>query len=95
MCVTKLRAPLAAVFQIGAIQLLLATAAMGQPCTWSDRTVGPGYRSYHAMCYDSVRHQTVMFGGIDLDYNAQTWEWNGTTWTPERPLGPADARATP
>jgi hypothetical protein len=63
--------------------------ATGQPCTWSDRTLGPGYRSYHAMAYDSVRRRTVLFGGIDIDYNAETWEWDGTSWTLRATTGPS------
>jgi len=50
----------------------------------------PPARAHHAMAFDETRGVTVLFGG-DKDpvnngqYYADTWEWDGTTWT-ERTL---------
>lgn len=59
--------------------------AMGQ---WSKKTVTgtvPQRRRSPAVAYDPVRGVTVLFGGMDAqaltDY-ADTWEWNGTKWSP-------------
>jgi len=62
--------------------------------TWTQRsTTGPSPRYAHAMAYDSARHVTVLFGGLDdssiIDGSDDTWEWNGTTWTPRNTTGPS------
>lgn len=64
---------------------------------WSDHAwtmlsppMSPPARSSHAMAYDPIRERTVLHGGresgglLGLD---DTWEWDGTTWTPVTPLG--------
>src|SRR5262249_12266836 len=46
-------------------------------------------RAEHALAYDSARGVTVLFGGTGYaDYLADTWEWDGTTWT-QRISGPS------
>ncbi|MFH1107718.1 MAG: kelch repeat-containing protein [Planctomycetota bacterium] len=68
--------------------------------TWTQKsTTGPTPRAGHAMAYDSQRGVTVLFGGGYYDYGTQlsqffgdTWEWDGTNWTPRSTTGPA-ARA--
>lgn len=45
----------------------------------------PSERSGHAMCFDARRNRIVLFGGFDFGMAAKvadTWEWDGTTWTP-------------
>ena len=42
---------------------------------------GPSARSGHAMVYDAVRRQVVLFGGDDGTLQGDTWLWNGTNWT--------------
>lgn len=44
---------------------------------------GPAPRASHAMCYDSARGVTVLYGGSeDGDQGLRdTWEWDGTEWT--------------
>jgi len=68
--------------------------------TWSQRapaqspapTLGP------ATAHDANRGKTVMFGGLRNgpggldDYSAETWEWNGVTWTQATPLASPPAR---
>ncbi|MDO8630142.1 MAG: kelch repeat-containing protein, partial [Phycisphaerales bacterium] len=57
-------------------------------------TAPPGVREEHAMAYDSARGVTVLFGGYDYDpdlgkiYSAETWEWDGVTWTQKSTTGP-------
>jgi hypothetical protein len=55
--------------------------------TWTDRgRGGPGARYGHAMAYDSERGVVVLFGGqrgfaFGTGLLADTWEWDGTSWT--------------
>jgi hypothetical protein len=48
----------------------------------------PPGRSYHSMVYDSARAVTVIFGGFLRNddnspfYFNDTWEWNGSDWSP-------------
>lgn len=60
---------------------------------WSKLAVasGPPARAAHAMAYDAKRDRVVMFGGR-VDVNDEplvilndTWEYDGTTWTPWLP----------
>jgi hypothetical protein len=44
------------------------------------------------MAYDEVRNVTVLFGGFDTDYDDETWEYNGTTWTKKSPSQKPSAR---
>ena len=54
---------------------------------------GPSNRRCHAMAYDSARDVAVLFGGTQWPpshvYFADTWEWNGTTWSEIAVSGPA------
>lgn len=50
---------------------------------WSSRSSeGPSMRRWYAMCYDSFRDRTVLFGG-EASFNrlGETWEWNDSVWT--------------
>ena len=46
----------------------------------------PGYRTMAAIAYDKNRQRAVMFGGVtgyntfDMNYAADTWEWDGSDW---------------
>lgn len=54
---------------------------------------GPSPRTAHALAFDPVRQQTVLFGGVDaLGDRADTWLWDGTAWTPGPLTGPAARR---
>jgi hypothetical protein len=62
---------------------------------WTQRTspAAPSPREGAAMAYDPVRARIVLFGGRDgptaQDQFADTWEWNGASWTPVQvPLPP-------
>jgi hypothetical protein len=51
---------------------------------------GPPARVWHAMAYDSVRHEVVLFGGGTLAGSAQdTWTWNGAAWSLRATTGPS------
>jgi cysteine-rich repeat protein len=54
--------------------------------TWSvwAGTPNPGLRTYHAMAWDSVRDVAVLFGGHleDATVMGDTWEFDGTAWSP-------------
>ncbi len=45
-------------------------------------TTGPSARDHCGLAYDSLRQKTILFGGAaGGNYNNQTWEWDGNTWT--------------
>jgi Regulator of Chromosome Condensation (RCC1) repeat protein/galactose oxidase-like protein len=57
-------------------------------------TTSPSIRYQHAMVHDSARGVTVLFGGRNGSvYNNETWEWNGTDWTPITTANAPSARA--
>jgi hypothetical protein len=46
----------------------------------------PPPRFVHAMAYDDVRSQVVLFGGANgLGFHNDTWVWDGTNWTQKSP----------
>ena len=66
-----------------------ATPGNGTAPTWTQLAAGEPHRrraADHAMAYDAARGRVVLFGGTSdgaagLD---DTWEWDGSTWTPAR-----------
>jgi hypothetical protein len=65
--------------------------------TWVQRlpAVSPTARSGHAMVFDVIRGRTVLFGGesaLGGFYHADTWEWDGTSWTLRAPAASPPAR---
>ena len=78
-----------------AVSIDAALAAQAAP-TWTNvsPTSGPLPRYRHAMAYDSQRGVTVMFGGTSSgsNYLADTWEWNGSSWTQVSTTGPSARR---
>ena len=65
--------------------------------TWTQRTPAsaPPARAGHALAYDSARGRVVLFGGgvntVPIVY-ADTWEWDGSTWTQRLPAQGPPAR---
>lgn len=61
---------------------------------WTQRAVaGPPARWGGAMAYDAARGRVVLFGGAaDLQgagpLLADTWEWDGASWTSQNAVGP-------
>ena len=57
------------------------TAACSGPC------MAPSARSEHAMAFDPARGVIVLFGGKAADgmLLGDTWEWNGSAWTEDKP----------
>ena len=72
---------------IGALlATLFVMAASLSAQSWSTATppLSPSPRSYSALAHDMVSWRTVMFGGANgagAPLN-DTWEWDGSTWTP-------------
>jgi hypothetical protein len=70
----------------------------GSTGAWTQRqpAVAPTGRDGHAMAYDVSRSRTVLFGGqTDLSgLSGDTWEWNGTNWSPFLGNGPSARYAT-
>jgi hypothetical protein len=55
-------------------------------------TTAPSVREYTMSAYDSVRARTVLFGGTNGTLLADTWEWDGTSWTLRAPATSPPAR---
>ena len=59
--------------------------------TWEHKTPSPAptARADAGLCYDEARNVTVLFGGRQSGSCGtplgDTWEWDGTTWTPKSP----------
>jgi hypothetical protein len=70
------------------VAVLGASAASGQwPPGWNLLAAGvPPPVRYHAMVFDLARSVCVTFGGWNgAGGTAETWEWNGTSWTQRLP----------
>jgi uncharacterized protein (TIGR03437 family) len=75
----------------------------GSSASWIQRTLSPDGPSEvrGVMAYDSVRDQTVLYGGVfDTMFSMgwlsgpYTWIWNGVNWTQTGVPGPNPARTT-
>lgn len=58
--------------------------------TWTKQAAAsaspPGYRSLAGMAYDAATGQTVLYGGFaDQAELGDTWTFDGTTWTQQKP----------
>lgn len=78
--------------------ILLATT-IGLPAQdWVARSAaGPSARQLPRMAYDFARAETVLFGGFQIatsGANAETWRFDGTTWTVATPATVPPARDT-
>jgi hypothetical protein len=53
--------------------------------------IGPAARQDHALCFDSVRQTTLLFGGLSAQNTplGDTWSWNGEDWTQLDDSGPS------
>lgn len=51
-----------------------------QPVWEQPAIATPTARQKHAMAYDAARGTTLMFGGYDGTWLADTWTWNGVAW---------------
>src|ERR1035438_8065688 len=79
---------------------LYATILTAQTATNWTRQIPqnfPPERSGHAMAYDSVNGQVVLFGGSNggsADVLNDTWVWDGANWTQKSPqkIGRASCR---
>ncbi len=62
-------------------------------------TTGPGARYGHGMTFDSVRGNTVLFGGTTANSESgrrsDTWTWDGSTWTVRSVSGPSPRLESP
>ena len=62
---------------------------------WTPRDtqgLDPGPRNFHALAYDPERAASMLFGGQPAchlgDVYGDTWEWDGTDWSPMHTYGP-------
>jgi Galactose oxidase, central domain len=53
--------------------------------------IGPAARQDHALCFDSVRQTTLLFGGLSEQNTplGDTWSWDGEAWTQLDDTGPS------
>lgn len=82
------------------MRILVAAVLLGQlavSTAWTQpdwaRITGtrPALRSAVSYVYDPVKQRVLAFGTDDL-VTAETWEWDGTTWTRLRPVTSPGAR---
>jgi hypothetical protein len=53
----------------------------------------PPPRYVHAMAYDPIRQEVVLFGGVNgTTIYSDTWVWNGINWSEKSPSVPPSAR---
>jgi len=54
---------------------------------WVQKTPesSPSARAYHTMAFDTDREQTVLIGGLSIDWWQYTWEYDGTNWVQKTP----------
>jgi uncharacterized protein (TIGR03437 family) len=77
------------------LTLLLAPMVSAQSAVWTAQSPGsaPSARSGHAMAYDSVHSQTVLFSGdSNNNWVDDTWLWDGANWTQALPQSVPPAR---
>lgn len=68
----------------------------GAAGTWTQRSIGvaPDARSLAGMAFDAGRQRVVLFGGLvgqvqGGTYLADTWEYDGATWSSKATTGPS------
>ena len=70
---------------------------LGDTWTWNGSdwsllspATSPSPRAASAMTFDEARNQILLFGGVDSDTeNAETWLFDGTSWTMAAVTGPS------
>jgi Immunoglobulin domain len=76
--------------RLAVVSPLILTALTGQALAqceepkWVQMNVpGPSARTAHAMAWDDLSQQVILFGGSDIngDELNDTWAWNGSNWT--------------
>ncbi|MEK6702599.1 MAG: M12 family metallopeptidase, partial [Planctomycetota bacterium] len=68
----------------------LAELLVGYPNVWTIAPApGPSARTVHAMAYDSVREEVVLFGGDTGTANGETWVRHAGQWTQRLVSGPS------
>lgn len=58
----------------------------------------PDARTRHGMAYDAARSEVILFGGVSAGNTtifADTWRWNGSSWTKANPAASPSARYAP
>lgn len=70
--------------------MVASAAAFGQTWVAAPTGMGPGERRDHAMAYDPVRREVVLWGGRDenLSIVRETWVWKAGVWT-QRTVSPS------
>lgn len=91
--------------KLALLAILITSSAVAQTAdTWTQQfpQTSPSERAGHAMAYDSVHHQVVLFGGegpitniyAPLPMLNDTWTWDGTTWTQQFPQNSPSPRSS-
>ena len=77
----------------GAI-VLLADTWTWNGTTWTQHflATSPSARREAVMAYDTIRDETILFGGKNESVLGDTWTWNGTIWTQHSPATSPSAR---
>lgn len=83
-----------------AVSFSVSSASAQVTWTQAAPAVSPPARLMHAMAFDSQRGVVVMFGGTSTwltqpNWLADTWEWDGSTWTQRFPAASPPAQVRP
>src|SRR5438552_556492 len=71
-----------------------SAATYARVWTLTSPSTSPPARAGHAMAYDPVSKQVLVFGGYDdPGYRNDTWTWDGSTWTKQAPATSPAPRA--
>lgn len=67
---------------------LLSAIAAQSVWTQQHPSASPGARHGHAMAFDPIRNQVVLYGGYARgNYLGDTWLWDGSNWQQAAPAG--------
>lgn len=85
------------VLSMAVMAVLSASSASAQPDWTQVATTGPAGRQDAAMAYCPPTGKIVMFGGHTGNWSAlaDTWEWDGTTWSLQSPAHPPPGASPP
>ena len=57
---------------------------------WTQKEdIGPSPRHGHAMCYDTARQRTFLYGGAAAAPHGDSWTWTGQHWSQVADTGPS------
>jgi cellulase (glycosyl hydrolase family 5)/galactose oxidase-like protein len=74
------------------VLLLPVPTALGATSSWTAGAAGPPATNRDMLAYDAATGTDVLFGGGCCPTTADTWTWDGSTWTQQDPSVSPPAR---